>query len=193
VKGWGGGASPESRRRAASVVDLAEVRQVYQYMLSWRLAARQGRRGDWLDADEARMGVARSVFEGRSRNRGEASRLQRQVAETLRGMGLRVAVECVEPSSGYSVDMRFHPPPPPPALPSARAPAGAEVVLLEVDGPRHFALPELRRPLGHTVLKRRHLQALGARVVSIPFWEWPADAALDERRAYLAARLRDAV
>jgi hypothetical protein len=193
VKGWGGGASPESRRRAASVVDLAEVRQVYQYMLSWRLAARQGRRGDWLDADEARMGVARSVFEGRSRNRGEASRLQRQVAETLRGMGLRVAVECVEPSSGYSVDMRFHPPPPPPALPSARAPAGAEVVLLEVDGPRHFALPEMRRPLGHTVLKRRHLQALGARVVSIPFWEWPADAALDERRAYLAARLRDAV
>ena len=182
-------------RRPASVVDLAEVRQVYQYMLSWRVAARLGRRADWLDEDERRLAVARSVFQARSRNRGAASRLQRQVGETLRGMGLRVRVECVEPESGYSVDMlveqrgredRRH---------SGPDPGGSEwgqPVLVEVDGPRHFALPQLRQPLGNTLLKRRQLRALGARLVSVPFWDWPADAALDARRAYLAARLRNA-
>jgi hypothetical protein len=152
----------------------------------------------WFDLDEARVAVARRVFEARSRNRGAASRLQQEVAETLRGMGMRVAVERLDPDTGYSVDVLVLPPARPPAPASARRADAedaegdwAQAVLLEVDGPRHFALPDLREPLGHTALKRRQLQGLGRRLVSVPFWEWPdASASLDARRAYLRARLQ---
>ena len=279
--GWGAGRSAPCSvlgDRTASFVDLAEVRQVYQYLLSWELSARLGRRGVWHGVDAGRVGVARSVFQARSRNRGAASRLQREVGETLRGMGWRVAVECLEAETGYSVDMLVLVPGPPrvPATRVAAPAAGAgvdqelqhldadsisrperagearpgrdlgsgrlagpqpallapkpgvvsflfggggasasaaawmsaegeadagpgellsRVVCVEVDGPRHFAAPELRQPLGHTVLKRRQLRAQGARLVSIPFWEWPAGGGaggLEQRRAYLAQRLRSA-
>ncbi len=158
----------------------------------------------WFDLDAARVAVARRVFEARSRNRGAPSLLQQQVAETLRGMGMRVAVEVLDPETGYSVDVLVLPR----ALEGGSVgrlgpghPRGslghgeegydwARATLVEVDGPRHFALPELREPLGHTALKRRQLRGLGRRVVSVPFWEWPHDATLDARQAYLRLRLQ---
>jgi hypothetical protein len=180
------------------------LRQVHQYLVSCRIAARHGRAMPWFDIDDARVAVARRVFEARSRNRGAASRLQQQVAETLRGMGMRVAVERLDRETGYSVDVLVLPPKP--ALEEHRDRARfspgmgpeeeehrdwARATLVEVDGPRHFALPGLREPLGHTALKRRQLQGLGRRLVSVPFWEWPPDATLDQRRAYLRLRLQD--
>jgi len=40
-----------------------------------------------------------------------------------------------------------------------------------VDGPSHFAG---RDPTGATRLKRRQLQHLGWRLVSVPYWDWDA-------------------
>lgn len=44
-------------------------------------------------------------------------------------------------------------------------------VALEVDGPAHF-LRNTGHPMGHTIMKRRLLELLGYRVVSIPHFEW---------------------
>ena len=63
--------------------------------------------------------------------------------------------------------------------------------LVEVDGPSHFLLEPSHRPRGSTLLKRRHLQALGFVLVSIPYWEWAAEArhGLGACQAYLATKL----
>ncbi|CAI5947682.1 unnamed protein product [Closterium sp. NIES-64] len=55
----------------------------------------------------------------------------------------------------YSIDI---------ALPGRR-------IALEVDGPSHFTRNTLT-PLGATALKRRHLEAAGWTVISIPFYHW---------------------
>jgi len=47
-------------------------------------------------------------------------------------------------------------------------------VVLEFDGPHHFE-SYLRRETGTTVMKRRHLQALGLVVINIPFWNYNLD------------------
>lgn len=44
-------------------------------------------------------------------------------------------------------------------------------IAVEVDGPQHFAV-NTNQPLGHTVLRRRLLKALGWDVVSVPHFEW---------------------
>ncbi len=44
-------------------------------------------------------------------------------------------------------------------------------VALEVDGPAHF-LRNTGHPMGHTIMKRRLLELMGYRVVSVPHFEW---------------------
>eukprot|EP00961_Rhodomonas_salina_P128091 1726468-Rhodomonas_salina.2 len=44
---------------------------------------------------------------------------------------------------------------------------------IEVDGPTHFDLNG-EVPLGRTLMKRRHLRALGFNVVSVSYREWAA-------------------
>jgi very-short-patch-repair endonuclease len=53
-------------------------------------------------------------------------------------------------SSGYAVDL---------SLPEHR-------IAIEVDGPSHMARNHYERLLGHTSLKRRHLEGLGWKVTS---------------------------
>jgi len=80
--------------------------------------------------------------------------------------------EYIEPRTGYSLDL---------ALPSSR-------IAIEVDGPTHFLLPDgrgVRKPNGHTLLKRRLLAAAGWRVISVPFFEWDGLHSAGERQAYL--------
>ena len=63
--------------------------------------------------------------------------------------------EFVDSVSGYSIDM-FVP---------------AHVLAIEVDGPSHFDWKG-QRPLGATLMKRRHLRRLGLRVLSVSYLEW---------------------
>ena len=54
-----------------------------------------------------------------------------------------------------------------------KLPADAErkSTIIEVDGPYHFE-SYLQQPIGPTAMKRRHLQALGHRVISVPYTSW---------------------
>ena len=56
---------------------------------------------------------------------------------------------------------------------------------VEADGPTHFTAA--RTPTGTTLLRRKLLAAQGLRVVSVPYYEWPA--ADSERDAYLERHL----
>ncbi|KAJ1487158.1 hypothetical protein T484DRAFT_1787510, partial [Baffinella frigidus] len=109
------------------------------------------------------------------------SRLQEDVADTLRAMGLAVREEARDPLSvceeardtlsGYSIDILL-PAPAPEALGDTDRPS-APGVAIEVDGPVHF-LSDSRALKGRTLIKRRHLLALGYSLVAVPYWEWPA-------------------
>ncbi|CAI5467288.1 unnamed protein product [Closterium sp. Yama58-4] len=76
----------------------------------------------------------------------------------------------------YSIDI---------ALPGQR-------IALEVDGPSHFTRNTLT-PLGATVLKRRHLEAAGWTVISIPFYHWNKLAGEAEQQDYLERALGKSV
>jgi len=112
-----------------------------------------------------------------------ASQKQLQVARVLRQMGLKVQEEDVCAKSGYSIDMRVEG-----WFPCAQKRA---VVSIEFDGPSHFLTN--RAPTGNTVLKHAHLRHFGHVFVSVPFYEWGACTTTLQRRAYLTAKLGDAV
>ena len=87
---------------------------------------------------------------------GAPSRLQRDVAASLRALGLAPREEVRTPQ-GYSLD-------------AVVSHSGREVAV-EVDGPSHFVG---RTPTGATALKRRQLRAAGWALLSVPYWEWNA-------------------
>lgn len=62
---------------------------------------------------------------------------------------------------GYIVDI---------LIPGA-VPGGSNGIIIEVDGPFHFE-SYLQQPIGPTVMKRRHLEAMGFHLVSIPYTSW---------------------
>jgi hypothetical protein len=109
---------------------------------------------------------------------------QQQVSDTLRGMGLSVEDEFRCPKSGYSIDMRVQDKRPQGTSASDFGPGWA----IEYDGPSHFLA--CKAPTGATLIKRRHLELLGYRLVSVPFWEWDGLAGVDDRRQYLEGKLR---
>lgn len=112
-----------------------------------------------------------------------ASQKQLQVGQVLRQMGFNVQEEDVCAKSGYSIDMRVEG-----WFPAAQKRA---VLSIEFDGPSHFLTN--RAPTGNTVLKHTHLRHFGHVFVSVPFYEWSVCTTTLERRAYLAAKLGDAV
>lgn len=66
---------------------------------------------------------------------------------------------------------------------------GANGTVMEIDGPYHFESYQ-HRPIGPTVMKRRHLAALGFKVVSIPYTSWnKIHADSDKMRAMLRRSL----
>jgi len=62
---------------------------------------------------------------------------------------------------GYIVDI----------LVPGRVPGGPNGTVIEVDGPYHFE-SFMQQPVGPTVMKRRHLRALGFLPISIPYTAW---------------------
>ncbi|KAL0053862.1 hypothetical protein WJX82_000155 [Trebouxia sp. C0006] len=61
-------------------------------------------------------------------------------------------------------------------------------VAVEVDGPYHYTL-NTHQPLGHTLLRRRLLTALGWTVVSVPYFDWGRLYSGPQKAAYLAKLL----
>ena len=63
-------------------------------------------------------------------------------------------------------------------------------LVIEADGPSHFTRNTGNvQPLGHTVMKARHLQLLGWRVISVPWHEWDDVRGPVMKREYLLSRI----
>ena len=109
------------------------------------------------------------------------SRLQTQVTDALKGLGLDVREEVRVPPPSLT-RLLLHSLNPPAALGAqvvteqgysldAVVRVGGHEVAVEVDGPSHFVG---RQPTGATTLKRRQLRESGWALVDVPFWEWDA-------------------
>jgi len=59
----------------------------------------------------------------------------------------------------------------------------SEHLVIEVDGPSHFN--QLGQELGTTLFKRRLLQKLVWKVISIPYTDWDKLKTEDQQKAYL--------
>jgi len=94
------------------------------------------------------------------------SNLQHQVVALVRKLGFECEEEAKDPVSGYSIDALIKP------SGSNGWEGGSSLgIAIEVDGPYHY-LSNSEMPNGSTLLKRRLLDKLGYRVVSVPHWEW---------------------
>lgn len=90
------------------------------------------------------------------------SQLEATLGAALAQSGL-APVQDVTIGHGLSADFRC----------MANSTVGARgLFFLEVDGPSHFCVRPHTRPRGRTVLKRRLFEALGHRLVSIPYWHF---------------------
>ncbi|XP_071742530.1 RAP domain-containing protein, chloroplastic [Rutidosis leptorrhynchoides] len=99
-------------------------------------------------------------------NQKITSAFQKEVSRLLVGTGLDWTKEYVV--DGYTLDA---------ALVDIR-------VALEIDGPTHFSR-NLGNPLGHTVLKRRYLEAAGWKLVSVSHQKWEELRGSHEQLDYL--------
>ena len=88
-----------------------------------------------------------------------------------------IACNCEDITTGLELDI---------AIPDLR-------IAIEIDGPTHFARNVLR-PLGATVLKQRHLEAMGWALLSVrnEVWDNPASqkVQLQELRELMLERRR---
>jgi hypothetical protein len=104
--------------------------------------------------------------------------LQQDVEARMASLGLAPVAEWVEPKTGYSVDLAVE----------------KERVLVEVDGPYHFA-HNSRYPLGATRLKRKILR-LATRgewhCVCVPYWAWNTSSASSSASGMAAAEAAEA-
>jgi len=94
----------------------------------------------------------------------QASVSQEEVSAILRGIGLSVEDEFRCPKSGYSIDMRVQDR----GLEGSSSSGCGAGWAVEFDGPSHFL--GCKAATGATLIKRRHLELLGYRLVSVPFW-----------------------
>jgi hypothetical protein len=178
--------------------DMRELRQIHQFLLEHKLRGRdvgETRSSDVeRDAWRKRQRMCRAVFEARSRNRAMPSQLQSSVEQVLCAIAKSkdfVARECIDRDSGYSLDFLFLSSP----LPAGEGQVvGAEVrdtaIAIEVDGPAHFLRPGGRLPSGSTLMKRRHLEMLGYKLVSVPYFEW--NDAGEDKEHYLRRKIAEA-
>eukprot|EP01026_Neomeris_dumetosa_P065463 TRINITY_DN6282_c0_g2_i5.p1 TRINITY_DN6282_c0_g2~~TRINITY_DN6282_c0_g2_i5.p1 ORF type:complete len:329 (-),score=46.69 TRINITY_DN6282_c0_g2_i5:424-1410(-) len=103
------------------------------------------------------------------------SELHKEVLEAMEYIGVPHKREGLVQDNMFKVDVRIDNVP----------------VVIEVDGKLHFCCNKPFRPLGHTVLRNRHLELLGWKVVTVPGFEWMELATVDEKKFYLIGKLKD--
>lgn len=89
------------------------------------------------------------------------SQLESVIAAALQESGLQ-PVQDVTIGHGLSADFR--------CLANSTVGGRHGIFYVEVDGPSHFCVRPRARPRGRTVLKRRIIEAMGHKLVSIPYW-----------------------
>mmetsp|Transcript_31181 Transcript_31181/g.88414 ORF Transcript_31181/g.88414 Transcript_31181/m.88414 type:complete len:755 (-) Transcript_31181:513-2777(-) len=110
------------------------------------------------------------------------SRMQAEVAASLKRLGLTVSAEWLTDDGFFSVDAMVH---------SQRGGKAVPAVAINVDGPSHFTATAPRRALGSTILNRRLLEARVPALLSVPFWEWDRlNGSATAQVAYLKRLLR---
>ena len=142
-----------------------ELRQLHQWQL-WQ----EERGATWPPLPPALAQRCRDAF---CREEGAPSRLQRDVAASLRALGLALREEVRTPQ-GYSLD--------------GVVSRGGREVAVEVDGPSHF-VGRTPTPTGATALKRRQLRAAGWALLPVPYWEWDALGSEVAKQEYLQPAL----
>ena len=145
-----------------------ELRQLHQWQL-WQ----EERGATWPPLPPALAQRCRDAF---CREEGAPSRLQRDVAASLRALGLALREEVRTPQ-GYSLD--------------GVVSRGGREVAVEVDGPSHF-VGRTPTPTGATALKRRQLRAAGWALLPVPYWEWDALGSEVAKQEYLQRGARGA-
>lgn len=155
------------------------LRQVHQFILACELEGRlEGALQERpLLALKGKLGsVSRQAFFD---TRGNPSRLQLEVAGTLKNIGLKCEEEAVDPASGYQIDI----------LVRVEDASGESIgIAVEVDGPSHFlsaSHQRLAKARGSTMFKRKQLELLGYKVVSVPYWEWRELLDVESRVLYM--------
>ena len=141
------------------------LRQLHQWQL-WQ----EERGAAWPPLPPELAQRCRAAF---CQEEGVPSRLQRDVAASLRALGLAPREEVRTPQ-GYSLD--------------AVVSHGGREVAVEVDGPSHFLG---RTPTGTTALKRRQLRAAGWALLPVPYWEWDALGSKAAKQEYLTVALEE--
>jgi len=167
--------------------DRQALRQVHQYLLSCSLvnSSPVSRRASLSQLRNALGPACQDEF---VKSPVHPSKSQQQVRRALCGMGLSVEEEARCPRSGYSIDMLVREPSPSADAHGESAATATAEWAVEFDGPSHFLASG--SPTGATLLKRRHLQLLGYRLVSVLYWEWgrvQGDKASEE--TYLRSKL----
>jgi len=122
----------------------------------------------------AKLGEAADKAWNSQRRPPVISWFQRDVSAILSYMGEKYEEEAVV--SGYRCDLLL-------------AKAKPNGVVIEVDGPSHFARNDRERPLGQTRLKQRQLENAKYGVFSIPIFEWDCLEGAQEKADFLRAGL----
>jgi hypothetical protein len=160
-----------------------ELAQIHQFLLACDLE-----RSNLLSSFPLKAGLSSRASDAFAPRDVTVSKLQQQVGDVLQSIGAQVQGEAVDARSLYSID----------CLVLGWDKEENVKIALEVDGPSHFVCESTesgirRAPNGSTIIKRRHLSLLGYAVASVPYWEWNDLRDVEAKKAYLRAKLHDAV
>mmetsp|Transcript_2421 Transcript_2421/g.4948 ORF Transcript_2421/g.4948 Transcript_2421/m.4948 type:complete len:555 (-) Transcript_2421:327-1991(-) len=149
----------------------AALNQAHQAALSIQLDAPARAAALLTPEADALLAAADASWQAHAQSKKSVSSYQRRISAALTTLGVQHESEAL--CGGYSVDL---------VLPLHK-------VALEADGPSHL-LDDLRGPTGPTLMKHRHLRALGWAVLAVPFTEWDMLEG-NQQTAYLEERLEE--
>ena len=103
-------------------------------------------------------------------------RLHGEIAQALTELGIAHEVEAESPDNLFNFDILV------------KQESQPDIVI-EVDGPSHFAALPPYRPLGSTCIRNRLIDAAGHKGIAIPFYQWDKLQSRQAQLIYLQRRL----